>query len=453
MTVSRSRKWKYIIRVPLVVLVLAGCGEMDTKWTRDVDMFGPGNYRIASISSIKDGIFLTGTYFESETTSTCFTAKYDTDGVLEWFSALDEPGTQKTAGIQITVTPTQADLLTTKRDIYILAWASDTTGDQRIILANYDTLGNSVWQKTAIVHEGTLDATLLSDTEGGLYVAGWGRDIENRSTVYIGKYAASGEVEWFTKYFNDEIDFNELKCDIMRSGRLILAGVLTFSGEVFYINYNDAGQFLGFTTHRQTKVSELSDVKIAPEGNVYITAGVYSPETGKDYLTIAYGKNDSLRWVSQYDGAAHRNDTPKALAIDESLNVYVAGKSENAQQISSITVVKYDSSGAVLWTRNIQGGKAAEPVVMEPRYLRLGRHDEIRHLYIAGTSDDKALIVKCTLQGVCAWTKEFDNGGKITKPVALSGKFLALSSTENGRSAASIVKIGPSTILGITRWD
>jgi len=416
-------------------------------------VLGPGNYIVAGISSTKNEVFLTGTYFETETIPKCFTAKYDAEGMLEWFSVMDEAGAQRSEAIQITASPTQADLLTTRRDIYVLARAFDATGSQRIILADYDTLGNTVWQKTAIIHEGTLDATLLSDNKGDLYVIGWGEDAENKPNIYITKYTGSGDVIWSTKYYNEKIDFNELKCDIMQSERLILAGVLTYSGEVFYMNYDAAGQFLGFTAYHDTRVSELSDVKIDPRGNVYIIAGIYVPETGKDYLTLAYGNNDSLLWVSQFDGAAHRNDRPVTIAVDESLNVYVAGKSENVQGISVITLVKYDSTGAVLWTTNIPGKNPAEPVVMEPRYLRLSRHDEVRHLYIAGTSGNRALIARCTLQGVCSWTKEFGSGGRITKPTAFSGKFLALQSTEDGRSSATILKLGPSTILGITRWD
>ena len=453
MKVSRLCRWKNVFQCPMVLLLLAGCSELETKWTRDVDVFGPGNYTIAGISSTKNEVFLTGTFFENKTVSKCFTAKYDAEGLLEWFSVLDEPGAQETEAIQIKTSPSQAELLTTQRNIYVLASASDLTGYQRIILADHDTLGNTVWQKTAIIHEGTLDATLLSDNEGDLYVVGWGDDAENRSNVYITKYTPFGEVIWSTKYYNEQIDFNELKCDIMQSERLILAGVLTYSGEVFYMNYSDAGQFLGFTAYHETKVSELSDVKTDLRGNVYITAGIYVPETGKDYLTLAYDKSDSLLWVSKFDGAAHRNDKPVTIAVDDSLNVYVAGKSENMQGISVITVVKYDSTGAVLWTTNIPGKNPAEPVVMEPRYLRLSRHDEVRHLYIAGTSGNRALIARCTLQGVCSWIKEFGSGGRTTTPTAFSGKFLALQSTEDARSSATILKLGPSTILGITRWD
>ncbi|MDH4210528.1 MAG: SBBP repeat-containing protein [candidate division WOR-3 bacterium] len=439
--------------VAVVIVLLVACGVMETKWTREINVLGPGNYRVNSISSIKNEIYVMGTYWQDEKTSRCFITKYDTDGSLDWFSVFESPGVEQAAGIQIVASMTSAEQLDASSEVYGLIQTRDTNGHQGIVLVRYDTLGNTGWQNTVISSEGTLNATLLSDHVGNLYVAGWEKDVENKASVYVGKYSESGDAAWFTKYYNEQIDFGDLKYDMMQSNCLLLAGVLTSSEELFYMKYDGSGQFLGYTIHQGPRVSELSDVKIDPNGYVYLAASINRPETGDDYFTIVYDKNDNLLWTSHHDGAAHRNDKPKAIAVDESLNVYVAGTSENTQGMPVITIVKYDSAGSPVWTANLPQKNAAEPFMMQPRYIPMGRYDEARHLYIAGMVGEKALIARCNLQGVFSWTDEYGQIHRISKPTAMSGYILALQSIEDGKSGATIVKFGPSTVVGLARWD
>ncbi len=437
----------------VAVLLVVACSEMETKWTREIDVLGPGNYRVNGISSIKNEIYVIGTYWKEEKSPRCFTAKYDADGSLDWFSIFESPGIEQTVGVQIIASMTSAEPLDASSEVYGLIQTRDTTGHQGIVLLRYDTLGNTDWQNTVISSEGTLNATLLSDHVGNLYVAGWEKDVESKASVYVGKYSESGDAAWFTKYYNEQIDFNHLKCDIMQSNRLVLAGVLTSSEELFYMKYDGSGQFMGYTIHEGPKVNELSDVKIDPNGYVYLTASFNRNETGEDYITVAYDKNDNLLWTSRFDGNAHRNDTPKTIAVDESLNVYVAGTSEDMQGTPVIAVVKYDSAGSPVWTANLPHKNAAELYMMQPRYIPMGRYDEARHLFVAGTVGEKAFMARCNLQGIFSWVDEYGQVKKITEPTALSGHILALQRTEDGRAGATIVKFGPSIIVGLARWD
>jgi hypothetical protein len=444
---------KRLYAAAVVTLLVVTCSEMETKWTREIDVLGPGNYRVNSICSIKDEIYVMGTYWQDDKDSRCFTTKHDADGLLDWFTVFESPGIEQAAGIHIIASMTSTDPLDASSEVYGLIRTRDTNGHQGIVLARYDTLGNTDWQNTVISSEGTLDATLLSDHVGNLYVAGWERDIENKANVYVGKYNESGDVAWFTKYYTEQIDFSDLKYDMMRSNCLLMAGVLTSSEELFYMKYDGSGQFMGYTIHEGPGVSELADIKIDPNGYVYITASINRPETGEDYITIAYDNNDNLLWASRYDGTVHRNDKPKAIAVDESLNVYVAGTSENMQGLPVVTVVKYDSAGSPIWTANLPRNHAAELFMMQPRYIPMGRYDDARHLYVAGTAGEKAFIARCNLQGVFSWTDEYGKIHMATKPTAMSGHVLAIQSIEDGKSWARILKFGPSTVAGLARWD
>lgn len=439
--------------VAIVVLFLVSCSEMETKWTRKIDALGPGNYVVNSISSTKNEIYVIGTYWQGQKDSRCFTAKYHTDGSLDWFSTFESPGIKQATGIKIVASTPSAEQLEAKNKFYTLVQTTDMNGHQSVVLAGYDTLRNVDWQNIVISSEGTLDAKLLSDHVGNLYVAGWERNGEDRSSIYVGKYNEAGDVIWFTKYYNEELNFSDLQYDMMRSDCLLIAGVLNPSGELFYIRYDASGQSMGYTTHEGLRVNELSSVKIDPEGNVYIAANINDPEHGEDYVTIVYDGDDNLRWTSQYDAAAHRNDRPKAIAVDESLNVYVGGMSENEQGMPVITVVKYDSTGSVIWVAELPRKETAGLFMIEPRYIPLGRYDNARDLYITGTTGNKAFIARCNLDGVFSWSDEYGQSGMITRPTAMSGHILAFQNTEDGQSHARIMKFGPSMIVGLARWD
>ncbi len=444
---------KKTLAAAVAILILVACSEMETKWTREIDLLGPGDYMINSTSSTKDAIYLSGTYRENEQITKAFVVKYDTEGSLDWYNIYEAPGIVRATGRCIIASRTGAEPPALSTDVHALVQARDTTDAYMVILVRYDTLGNIEWQNTVIAGEGKLNATLLSDHVGNLYVAGWENDKDDKSIVFIGKYTEDGGVRWFTKYHNEQIDFDELKFDMMHSDCLLIAGLLTYSDELFYMKYNGSGQLMGFIRHKTKKINAISDIKIDPHGNVYIAASVSTPNTGNDYFTVVYNKDDELVWTSQYDGTGHQDDTPQAIAVDESLNVYVAGTSENRQGIPTITVVKYDTLGSLIWAASVPQKKPARPLLIHPQYLRLGRQDEPRHLYVAGTAGENAVIARCNLQGIFSWVKEYSNHGKDTKPTAMSAKYLALQSTEDGGSDARIIKFGPSAILGIARWD
>ncbi|UCD05171.1 MAG: hypothetical protein JSV98_08630 [candidate division WOR-3 bacterium] len=437
----------------IILLFLVSCSEMETKWTREIDALGPGNYIVNSISSLKNETYVIGTYWQGQEDSRCFTAMYHNDGSLDWFNVFESPGVKKAEGIEIVASTSSAEQVDAGKEVYVLVKTTNANGHQSVVLAGYDTLRNVDWQNTVISSEGTLDAALLSDHVGNLYVVGWEKDSDNRSNIYVGKYNESGDVAWFTKYYNDELDFTDLQYDMIRSNYLLMTGVLETSGELFYIRYDASGQFMGYSIHEGLSVNELSSAKIDPEGNVYITASIDDPEHGEDYVTIVYDRHNNLRWTSQYDGAAHRNDRPKAIAIDESFNVYVGGISENEEGIPVITVVKYDSTGSSVWMKNLPQKDAAELILMEPRYIPMGRYDEERYLYIGGITGDKAFIARCNLDGVFSWSNQYGQSGTITEPTAISGHVLAFQSIEDGQSHARIMKFGPSMIIGLARWD
>ena len=453
-----SCSWKNIGRVlgylPYCSLLLLGCSEIETKWSRTFDALGPGNYQINSIQGSKKEIYVTGTYTDASLDTKCFTAKYSKEGRLQWHQVFKTEDYDQTIGTARLVMRTQEELLTARDDVYVLAQAINKQRQREVILIQYDTLGNLQWHKTVNKSDGPLTSSLLSDYEGNLYVTGWEENTETGSTIYLGKYGGDGVTSWLTKYYNEEIVFDQLCFDIMVPEHIVTAGLLENTGNLFYIRFDGLGQFQGFVEYAtETQLKDISDVKTDPDGNIYLSATVWNQDTGEDFLVMAYDKHDSLLWVNEYDGAASGDDVSKAIALDESLNVYVTGSSKNEQDIPNIAIVKYDQTGNLVWAINKDQSSAAQPFLIEPRYLRLDRKTHRRYFYVAGTINDDAQILRCNVDGVFSFQAQYGEREKVTIPTALSEECMALQSSAENTSEALVVMTGPSVIYGIVRWD
>ena len=108
-----------------------------------------------------------------------------------------------------------------------------------------------------------------------------------------------------------------------------------------------------FSLNRATSRDVARDVAIDAHGSVYVTGKSEGPEAGFNYLTIKYNTHGQEIWRAQYDGPAHQDDDPAAIAVDPAGNVYVTGQSmgiENDTLVSyDYATVKYNPAGQQQW--------------------------------------------------------------------------------------------------------
>ncbi|MGA2092547.1 MAG: SBBP repeat-containing protein [Sedimentisphaerales bacterium] len=95
-------------------------------------------------------------------------------------------------------------------------------------------------------------------------------------------------------------------------------------------------------------------------GNVYVSGrcqGIIS----YDIVTVKYDSAGNLLWSVSYDGPNHSMDTPKAIAVDNSGNVYVAGQRyPNGSSTAYYTTIKYDPNGNQLWVSYYGGHSSSD---------------------------------------------------------------------------------------------
>lgn len=104
-------------------------------------------------------------------------------------------------------------------------------------------------------------------------------------------------------------------------------------------------------------IDVANDIAVDNAGNVYVTGYSAGLLSLTDYTTIKYDPNGNQLWVARYNGPGLLNDEAKAIAVDESGNVYVTGVSFGLLSLSlnDYATIKYDSNGNELWVRRYNG--------------------------------------------------------------------------------------------------
>lgn len=447
---------KNLLGAILAILLIHGCGEMQTKWTADLDFLGPGDYRVESMSCVKDAIYVTGTFQPGPGRTRCFAAGYDSEGTLVWHDTIEAPEIGSTRGKTVIAVPRLDETLAAQTEIYVLteAYGGQEGARQQAILTKYDTTGDIEWRHAVTDHDGPLTATLLSDAEGSVYVAGCERDRADMPTFYIGKYDGSGKKSWFAKYYTELFDYDELKFDIGQPASIVAAGVLKPDAEIFFLRCDRYGIFQRITRYAGGDGAiDLAGVVAGPDGAVYLSATVFDDAGRADLLTLAYDRDNNLLWAKRHDGAAQRDDYAGAITVDDSSNVYVTGSSENTEGVAQVSTVKYDREGDLVWIAALEEKEPVEPLTVQPAYLRLGKQQEPSYLYIAAAIENSAALIRCSTKGFYSGRATHGMRGKVCRPTALSGKCLALECISDNAVEAHLVKFGPSAIMGIARWD
>jgi hypothetical protein len=184
-------------------------------------------------------------------------------------------------------------------------------------------------------------------------------------------------------------------------------------------------------------VSEARSLTVSPDGrSVYVTGYSGTSTTAglhADYVTVAYDAAiGAQRWLSRYDGRAHRNDEGRWLAVSpDGHTVYVTGRSQGRTSGYDYATVAYRAAtGAQRWVSRYNGHANMDDfgaaVVAAPGG---------RTVYVTGGSRQAArsgldftTIAYNAATGVARWVSRYDG------PAHLNDLARALAVTPNGRS-------------------
>lgn len=199
--------------------------------------------------------------------------------------------------------------------------------------------------------EGSLEGTIAGITDG-----------------FLSKYNSSGTLLWTEQFGSSGYDRSYgVSADGL--GSVYISGNTTGSlegtnagrSDVFVSKYNDSGSLLwtkqlGSSSHETSfgvSADDLGNVFISgsTSGNLGGTNGVVS-----DAFVSKYNTSGTLLWTTQIDSGGH--DNSRSVSADGLGNVFISGYTDSTLGETSAGsldgfVSKFDTSGALLWTEQL----------------------------------------------------------------------------------------------------
>ena len=175
------------------------------------------------------------------------------------------------------------------------------------------------------------------------------------------------------------------------------------------VKYSRTGQQMWRSDYVSPDTAEGRAVTVDSAGNVYATGYFYvfnmvNHLMLRDYATIKYDSNGAQQWVAMYSGPTGDNNTPNAIAVDSSGNVYVTGVSPGNGTGNDIATIKYNSSGVQQWVSRYDAGsdEAGNGLAL----------DASNNVYIAGQTSGTSggVILKYDTNGVQQWVSKVSQG-------------------------------------------
>ena len=157
-------------------------------------------------------------------------------------------------------------------------------------------------------------------------------------------------------------------------------------------------------------------VAVDNTGNVYVAGSTFGLGTIHDYATIKYDSVGQQQWVALFNDLAHPDEQLNAMTIDTSGNVYVTGLSGTYNIPNVCTTIKYNSAGQQQWIAryNAPNGAFGQAIVVDDSgnvYVAAGASNESNTLFSA--------TIKYNAAGQQQWVAEYHGGSGVDEPAAL----------------------------------
>lgn len=298
----------------------------------------PGEFNIgASVYSMAvdnlNNIYVTGYSSKPGTEPDLVTLKYDSDGVLDWLSIYDSYGLSWDQGVSVKVDNAGF--------VYVSGNTSVVEYNYDFITLKYDGYsGDTLWVRRFDDGSSVFDMTI--DNYSNVYVTG--RGVQGFCTI---KYDRNGSVDWIV---NSQVG------------------------------------------------SEPHAIALDRLFNVYVTGERYGQSTEFDCVTEKYDSNGTIKWSKIYNNfGVNHYDNSNSIAVDDSSNVFIGGRSDNSAYISDFLVVKYNTFGVQQWVNRFSGVGSGDDAIHKIILDKYG------NCYATGSSENQYATMKYSPSGIQQW--------------------------------------------------
>jgi uncharacterized delta-60 repeat protein len=156
---------------------------------------------------------------------------------------------------------------------------------------------------------------------------------------------------------------------------------------------------------------ESNAIALDNSGNICVSGFLKNSGTSSDIYVEKYNTSGSLLWNFGFDGTIHESDRSYDMALDNSGNIYLCGKTDvdpTWQVNDDILLLKISNSGTLAWSKVF----ASSSLLDKGQHIRLNAANEI---IVAGKisngSNDNIVVLKYANNGTLIWSYTLDCHG------------------------------------------
>ena len=358
-------------------------GDVAPSWPKRYN--GPVNEEDGASSLVLDNsnsVYVTGRSQGGATSDDCTTIKYYSDGDTAWVRRYDADSLGD-----------YGDAITSddSNNVYVTGWSWNKVTDSDYLTIKYYPNGDTAWLRRYHGAGNYLDdaQAIAVDGSGNVYVTGRSIGIVTGYDYATIKYYPNGDTAWVRRYNGLGNDKDEARAIVVDgSGNVYVTGCSIGSGtneDYATVKYYPNGDTVWVRRYDGQANGSDEAYTIALDGlnNVYVTGYSESTGTYQDYATIKYASSGNELWVKKYNGPpGNGSDIAYAIAIDDSNNAYVTGISGGGPTSFDYATIKYYSNGDVAWVKRYNGpGNAVD-------YASAIALDDSGNVYVTGRSED-----------------------------------------------------------------
>ena len=283
------------------------------------------------------------------------TIKYDSSGAQQWVARYNGPGNMADGAGGI--------VLDNAGNVYVTGFSVGAGTESDYALVKYDSSGVEQWVARYNGPDNSYDGSIaiVLDHAGNVYITGTSRGSATDDDYVTLKYGSSGVEQWAARYngpANGRDGARAMAID--SSGNVYVTGSsqgLGTDNDYATVKYNSFGveQWVVRYNGPANHWDDASAIAVDHVDNIYVTGRSVDADLEDDYATIKYSSSGVEQWVARYDGPANSYDDSRALTIDNGANVYVTGYSVGLGSGDDYTSVKYNSSGEEQWVERYNG--------------------------------------------------------------------------------------------------
>jgi hypothetical protein len=278
-----------------------------------------------------------------------------------------------------------------------------TVGAMDAFLVKYNSLGAIQWNRFLGGTSTDSFEAIAIDSSNNIYVAGRTTSSSIGASL-LAKYNASGTQQWVRTLGTNTTFHNNswLAVDTDSSGNIYVAGeTYNTTNRGIIAKYDSSGAVI-WQKSLDGGPSHFNSLATAADGTSYV-AGINASglEGSQDISIFKYDSSGNVVWQKNL-GTASGNENPADIKIDSSGNICVAGRTSVGGTTSHL-LVKLNPEGSILWQTQLAGTSVAAPNAISI--------DASNNIYLAGFmlsgSNYNVHIVKYNLSGQVLWQRVF----------------------------------------------